>query len=212
MWRRFLVVGQLAHGPCRRDTGQRGERCDSRKRENTTFEPAIAEFRNHGSCVVVATHGAARETNRKLDDELVDLARYVLVDAENETQARELGQPALHELYADLRERLGREVPINILTRSRSDDGRNRTDEMAQRNGRKASTTMNTIPKPGDRIRLIAMPDDPHPDPAGFDWNRRLAFTKLELAATSGFRSTSTGTTDARLMLSIPPDEFELLK
>ena len=43
------------------------------------------------------------------------LARYVLVDAENETQARELGQPALHELYADLRERLGREVPINIL-------------------------------------------------------------------------------------------------
>ena len=44
------------------------------------------------------------------------LARYVLVDAENETQARELGQPALHELYADIRERLGREVPINILT------------------------------------------------------------------------------------------------
>lgn len=44
------------------------------------------------------------------------LARYVLVDAENETQARELGNAALHELYADLRERLGKEVPINILT------------------------------------------------------------------------------------------------
>ncbi len=44
------------------------------------------------------------------------LARYVLVDAEDETQARELGQPALHELYTDVRERLGRDVPINILT------------------------------------------------------------------------------------------------
>ncbi len=44
------------------------------------------------------------------------LARYVLVDAENETQARELGHAALHELYADLRERFGKDVPIHILT------------------------------------------------------------------------------------------------
>jgi hypothetical protein len=44
------------------------------------------------------------------------LARYVLVDAENETQARKLGHAALQDLYADLRERLGKEVPINILT------------------------------------------------------------------------------------------------
>jgi hypothetical protein len=44
------------------------------------------------------------------------LARYVVVDAENETQARELGQVALHELYADVRERLGRDVPIEIHT------------------------------------------------------------------------------------------------
>lgn len=44
------------------------------------------------------------------------LARYVLVDAENESQARELGHAALDELYADLRERLGKDVPINILT------------------------------------------------------------------------------------------------
>ena len=29
------------------------------------------------------------------------LARYVLVEAESETEARRLGQPALHELYAD---------------------------------------------------------------------------------------------------------------
>ena len=44
------------------------------------------------------------------------LARYVLVDAENEMQARTLGHAALHELYADLRERLGKDVPIHILT------------------------------------------------------------------------------------------------
>ena len=44
------------------------------------------------------------------------LARYVLVDAANEDEARTLGQVALHNLYADLRERLGKDVPINILT------------------------------------------------------------------------------------------------
>ncbi|QDU76914.1 hypothetical protein Pan97_39710 [Bremerella volcania] len=44
------------------------------------------------------------------------LARYVLVEADDETQARELGRPALHDLYADLRQRLGREVPIEIRT------------------------------------------------------------------------------------------------
>ena len=44
------------------------------------------------------------------------LARYVLVDAEDEPQARELGHATLHDLYSDLRERLGREVPIEIRT------------------------------------------------------------------------------------------------
>jgi hypothetical protein len=51
------------------------------------------------------------------------LARYVLVEAENEAQARQRGQAALHELYADLRQQLGREVPIKIRTiRLASDD------------------------------------------------------------------------------------------
>jgi len=49
--------------------------------------------------------------------------RYVLVDADDETQARELGRTALHELYADMRERLGREVPVEIHTiRPAADD------------------------------------------------------------------------------------------
>ena len=41
------------------------------------------------------------------------LARYVLVDAEDEAQARELGHAALH---ADMRQQYGREVPITIRT------------------------------------------------------------------------------------------------
>jgi hypothetical protein len=44
------------------------------------------------------------------------LARYVLVDADDERTARELGQAALYDLYSDVRERLGREVPIEIRT------------------------------------------------------------------------------------------------
>jgi hypothetical protein len=44
------------------------------------------------------------------------LARYVLVEVANESQARERGRPALHELYADVRERLGTDVPIEIRT------------------------------------------------------------------------------------------------
>ena len=44
------------------------------------------------------------------------LARYVLVDAEDEDAARTLGAPKLHALYPDVRAKLGRDVPINICT------------------------------------------------------------------------------------------------
>ena len=51
------------------------------------------------------------------------LARYVLVEAHTEIDARERGYAVLHDLYADMRERLGGEVPINILTvRPAADD------------------------------------------------------------------------------------------
>jgi hypothetical protein len=42
--------------------------------------------------------------------------RYVVVEAENEAEAGEIGQVALSELYAEVRERLGREVRIEIRT------------------------------------------------------------------------------------------------
>jgi hypothetical protein len=44
------------------------------------------------------------------------LARYVLVDGDTDAEARRLGHAALHDLYADVRERLGRDVPIDIVT------------------------------------------------------------------------------------------------
>jgi hypothetical protein len=44
------------------------------------------------------------------------LAYYVLVDAPSEVEARRLALPLLHELYAEIRQRLGRDAPINITT------------------------------------------------------------------------------------------------
>lgn len=44
------------------------------------------------------------------------LARYVLIEADDEQAARSQGAAALHDLYADIRERLDRDVPIEIHT------------------------------------------------------------------------------------------------
>ncbi len=44
------------------------------------------------------------------------VTRYVLVDAEDEAAARVAGHAALYELYADFRERFGRDIPIEIHT------------------------------------------------------------------------------------------------
>ena len=45
------------------------------------------------------------------------------LDADSETQAHELGRFALHELYADVRKRLGRAFSIDIRTvRPAADD------------------------------------------------------------------------------------------
>src|SRR5205807_7652944 len=44
------------------------------------------------------------------------LVRYVLVEAEDEAQARERGAAALEELYAELRRQFEAEMPVEILT------------------------------------------------------------------------------------------------
>ena len=43
------------------------------------------------------------------------LAKYVLVEAENEEQARELGRVALEKLHADVGRRIGMDMPVEIL-------------------------------------------------------------------------------------------------
>ena len=44
------------------------------------------------------------------------LARYVLVDATDESEARTKGYAELFEPYSDIRERLGLDVPTEIRT------------------------------------------------------------------------------------------------
>jgi hypothetical protein len=50
-------------------------------------------------------------------------ARYVLVEATDEAEARRLGRPALQELHADVSARIGSELPIEIhVVRPATDD------------------------------------------------------------------------------------------
>ena len=69
---------------------------------------------------------------------------------------------------------------------------------------------MKTTPRPGDRIRLLAMLNDPHPIPAGqvgtvvgvARHGGRDAWDQIDVAWDSG-RS---------LMLVSPPDQFEIVE
>jgi len=138
------------------------------------------------------------------------LARYVVVEAKNEVQARERGAAALHELYADLRDKLGREVPIEIRTvrRATSDEIEMvRTHERMLANERRQKAAP---VRAGDRIRLVAMQHDPDPIQSG------------ELGTVTACRRNSGGQ-DAwhqidvdwdngrTLMLVAPPDEFQII-
>ena len=72
------------------------------------------------------------------------LARYVLVEATNELDARAKGSAALCDLYADVRERNGRESPIQIRTVRPATDEEIELmrwhDEMAVRKGLKTDS------------------------------------------------------------------------
>ena len=139
------------------------------------------------------------------------LARYVVIDAENESQARERGAADLRELYADLRARHGRGVPIEIrVVRPATSD----EIEMVRFHERMLANERRRHQRPapvriGDRIRLVAMPNDPAPQQVG------------ELGTVTGCRRN--GGDDGwfqidvawdngrTLMLVSPPDEFEIV-
>jgi len=50
-------------------------------------------------------------------------ARYVVVEAADEAEARRLGQPALQELHTDLGKQIGRDLPVEFhVVRPATDD------------------------------------------------------------------------------------------
>ena len=136
------------------------------------------------------------------------LARYVLVEADDETTAREVGQAALHTLYADVRERLGKEVPIEIRTLREAT--REEIELWNWHHQMLAWETLNRIPRQGDRIRLLAMRDDPDPIQVGQlgtvvsasrHGGGKDAWHQIDVAWDSG----------RPLMLVCPPDAFEIV-
>ena len=66
---------------------------------------------------------------------------------------------------------------------------------------------MNTIPKPGDRIRLIAMPDDPHPVPAG-SMGTVVDVASIGSGRNRWFQVDVDWDNGRSLMLVSPPDRF----
>ena len=62
------------------------------------------------------------------------------------------------------------------------------------------------IPHPGDRIRLIAMPDDPDPIPSGSTGTVTAVWKHSDWCQVSVDWDNG-----RRLMLSIPPDHVEII-
>lgn len=137
------------------------------------------------------------------------LARYALVEAESDDQARKVGYAALHALYADLRERLGKDAPIEIRTLREAT-----TEEIelwTWHHKMLEAERLNRLPRQGDRIRLLAMRDDPDPIPVGQlgtivsvsrHGSGKDAWHQIEVDWDSG----------RTLMLVSPPDRFEIVR
>jgi len=137
------------------------------------------------------------------------LARYILVEAEDENAAREAGHAALHALYADLRERLGREVPIEIRTvREATQD----EIELWQWHHQMLDAdTQSRLPREGDRVRLLAMRDDP--DPIEVGQLGTVGSVTRHGAGQDVWHQIDVAWDNGRtLMLVSPPDRFEIVR
>ena len=67
-----------------------------------------------------------------------------------------------------------------------------------------------TIPRPGDRIRIISMPDDPNPVPVGSTGT--VTFVNSHGSGTRAWLQIGVDWDNGRrLMLNVPPDEFEVV-
>ena len=139
------------------------------------------------------------------------LARYVVIDAENEVQARERGAAALHELYADVRARYGCEVPIEIrVVRPATTDEIEMVRFHERMLAKERRQQQRSAPvRAGDRIRLVAMRDDPDPIQIG------AVGTVTDCRRNGGddgwFQIDVAWDNGRSLMLASPPDEFEIV-
>ncbi len=123
-------------------------------------------------------------------------------DAADETEAASLGQDALHALYADLRAKHGRDIPIEIRTVRLATDAEIDLWQFHQRMLRE--DTLSRL-KAGDRIRLVRMADDPDPMPVG------QRGTVVRIHSHGDWTQVDVDWDNGRsLMLSIPPDEIEI--
>ena len=66
------------------------------------------------------------------------------------------------------------------------------------------------LPKPGDRIRLVAMPEDPDPIPIG-STGVITAIRKQHLVGSDWYQVDVTWDSGRTLMLIMPPDEEEVV-
>jgi hypothetical protein len=67
-----------------------------------------------------------------------------------------------------------------------------------------------TLPQPGDRIRLVAMPDDPDPVSPGTTGTVK-SVTQHGAGRDAWLQVDVNWDNGRKLMLSVPPDRFELL-
>ena len=141
--------------------------------------------------------------NPKITYYVTTLSRYVLVECETETDARNIGLDRLRQLYRDERHpNAGSLDTDSVLVIRPATDAEIDLWQFHQRMLRENATP---LCKPGDRVRLVRMADDPNPIPPGQrgtvvashshgDW------TQVDVDWDNG-RS---------LMLSIPPDEIAI--
>lgn len=70
---------------------------------------------------------------------------------------------------------------------------------------------MRVLPKVGDRIRLVAMPDDPNPIDPG-QTGTVLSINKVDLGGEAWYQIEVQWNNGRTLMLSCPPDEINIIK
>ena len=70
---------------------------------------------------------------------------------------------------------------------------------------------MTQIPKPGDRIRLVAMPDDPDPIPIG-EVGTVIEVTRHGDGKNAWHQVDVEWDHGSTLMLTLPPDRIEILQ